>query len=77
MKGAKLLLLLSLLAFYLVAITARPLKEKQVFSPAEKSRPSDGQNSMEEKYGPLLLNLLPRGRIPPSGPSGRTNGIQT
>ncbi|KAI5561488.1 hypothetical protein BDE02_16G120500 [Populus trichocarpa] len=27
------------------------------------------------KYRPLLLNLLPKGPLPPSGPSKRTNNV--
>lgn len=30
-----------------------------------------------EKYAPMLLNVLPRGRLPPSGPSGGINDVKT
>ncbi|PNX57536.1 hypothetical protein L195_g058744, partial [Trifolium pratense] len=26
-------------------------------------------------YGPLILNMLPKGKVPPSGPSKGTNNL--
>ncbi|GKV02281.1 hypothetical protein SLEP1_g14738 [Rubroshorea leprosula] len=31
------------------------------------------EKKSELQYGPLLLNLLPKGKVPPSGPSKRIN----
>lgn len=41
---------------------------------------SSGGNDVSEgeevnRYRPLLLNLLPKGPLPPSGPSKRTNNV--
>ncbi|KDP22780.1 hypothetical protein JCGZ_00367 [Jatropha curcas] len=33
------------------------------------------EEKVVEKYRPLLLNLLPKGPVPPSGPSQRTNNF--
>ncbi|KAJ9179644.1 hypothetical protein P3X46_007994 [Hevea brasiliensis] len=41
------------------------LPEVGIISPTEEQ--------LIGKYRPLLLNLLPRGPVPPSGPSKRTN----
>ncbi|KAG5248327.1 hypothetical protein OIU76_030536 [Salix suchowensis] len=35
---------------------------------------SEGEEAVS-KYRPLLLNLLPKGPLPPSGPSKRTNNV--
>lgn len=33
------------------------------------------KESVVDKYAPLLLAMLPRGTVPPSGPSGGTNDV--
>lgn len=35
------------------------------------------EEKLNDKLAPLLLNFLPRGTIPPSGPSKGTNDITT
>lgn len=35
--------------------------------------PSPGMRVAGGKYGPLILNMLPKGTVPPSGPSKGTN----
>ncbi|PKA67139.1 hypothetical protein AXF42_Ash004631 [Apostasia shenzhenica] len=86
MERRLILLLLSLFGvFFLVAATARPLKEGPA---AEKPAPEEVYEREERatakavlqvdgKYGALLLSFLPRGSFPPSGPSGGTNGIKS
>ncbi|KAE9587306.1 hypothetical protein Lal_00004497 [Lupinus albus] len=33
-------------------------------------------NLSGEKYGPLILNMLPKGKVPSSGPSKRINNVK-
>ncbi|KAG1338134.1 hypothetical protein COCNU_04G004400 [Cocos nucifera] len=42
-------------------------------SPVSTKSSASSKAEIEEKYKPLLLNLLPRGKVPPSGPSKGTN----
>lgn len=42
-------------------------------SPVSTKSSASSKAELEEKYKPLLLNLLPRGKVPPSGPSKGTN----
>lgn len=37
--------------------------------------PSPGMKVAGGKYGALILNMLPKGTVPPSGPSKGTNNI--
>ncbi|KAH0465647.1 hypothetical protein IEQ34_005750 [Dendrobium chrysotoxum] len=62
----------SCFALCLLVATARPLKEE-----AQRGEAVEGAAAVNVKLGwnrgPLLLSLLPRGKMPPSGPSGRTH----
>ncbi|KAJ1384721.1 hypothetical protein SESBI_42283 [Sesbania bispinosa] len=37
--------------------------------------PSPGMRLGGGKYGPMILNMLPKGKVPPSGPSKGTNNL--
>ncbi|KAH0470956.1 hypothetical protein IEQ34_000679 [Dendrobium chrysotoxum] len=79
------LLLLTFFALCLVlGAAARPVKELRAVEPADqRARPCDAMADVKgklegkrKKYEALLLNLLPRGTAPPSGPAGGTNGMK-
>ncbi|KAL0928917.1 hypothetical protein M5K25_000849 [Dendrobium thyrsiflorum] len=80
------LLLPTFFALCLVlSAAARPVKELRAVVPADqRARPCEAMADVKErklegktkKYEALLLNLLPRGTIPPSGPAGGTNGMK-
>ncbi|PKA67226.1 hypothetical protein AXF42_Ash004718 [Apostasia shenzhenica] len=81
-------LLVTLFSFYLVAAAARATKEDALVPPVpEISLPrvsaagvaaeTTAKGILEGRYKPLLLNLLPRGKIPPSGPSTGTNEMNS
>ncbi|KAF3330425.1 hypothetical protein FCM35_KLT03779 [Carex littledalei] len=63
---------------------ARPLKEvkDKEAQPCEMDKTNRMERStpgekLADRYGPLVLNMLPRGSpVPPSGPGGGTNEIQ-
>ncbi|KAI0531205.1 hypothetical protein KFK09_000758 [Dendrobium nobile] len=83
------LLLLTFFALCLVlsgGAAARPVKELRgaVVVPADqRAHPCEAMADVKgkvegktKKYEALLLNLLPRGTAPPSGPAGGTNGLK-
>ncbi|KAL0922950.1 hypothetical protein M5K25_006984 [Dendrobium thyrsiflorum] len=74
MERRYLILLFCFFAFCLLVATARPLKEE-----AQRGEAVEGAAAVNVKLGwnrgPLLLGLLPKGKTPPSGPSGRTHRI--
>ncbi|KAL2339465.1 hypothetical protein Fmac_007405 [Flemingia macrophylla] len=54
--------------------TARPLN---LALPSDTvAPPEEGHLRVAgKKFGPLVLNMLPKGPVPPSGPSKGTNGL--
>lgn len=50
---------------------ARPLRSAGVSAVDVSSEAKD--HAVVDGYAPLLLTMLPRGPVPPSGPSGGTN----
>ncbi|KAF8007679.1 hypothetical protein BT93_K1621 [Corymbia citriodora subsp. variegata] len=78
--GSKEILIVMVFAAMIVfpASSARVLVDRE--EPAshlafwrESGSTASGDDKMEDKF--LLLNSLPRGRVPPSGPSKRTNNL--
>ena len=67
-------LLLLLISFHVS--TARPLNVIAQATVKDQSISAISQR-LEKDLKPLFFNVLPRGNIPPSGPSKGTNEIQT
>ncbi|BAF17116.1 uncharacterized protein [Oryza sativa Japonica Group] len=70
--------LVALMVVFLVA-GPQPASAARPLRPAGWNAPSiDGEghyaSGVVDKYAPLLLSMLPRGPVTPSGPSGGTNG---
>lgn len=64
------------LALFLLAPqmgSSRPLGGGEAIAPPAEV---PGMESLAEKYRPLLLSLLPRGRMPPAGPHPGINDNQ-
>lgn len=72
-------MLLSFLFLLLLATPqlsdARPLRGVQETINTLKPETAKKAKALDGNYAPLLLNLLPRGPVPPSGPSGGINEL--
>uniref|UniRef100_A0A0E0L132 Uncharacterized protein n=1 Tax=Oryza punctata TaxID=4537 RepID=A0A0E0L132_ORYPU len=69
------LMLVVLVAGLQPASAARPLRPAGWNAPtSEGEGHADAATGVVDKYAPLLLAMLPRGPVTPSGPSGGTNG---
>ncbi|KAF0927392.1 hypothetical protein E2562_032478 [Oryza meyeriana var. granulata] len=56
------------------ASAARPLRPAGWNAPSSDGKGHAAAAGVVDKYAPLLLAMLPRGSVTPSGPSGGTNG---
>lgn len=85
--AAALLILLSLISS---SSSARPLNDfiqlaeaSSITLPSERAMPAEKEGHISvvrgrgaaKSYGPLILNMLPKGKVPPSGPSKGTNNL--
>lgn len=82
-----LLILLSLISS---SSSARPLNDfsqlaetSNIALPSERAMPEEKEGHISvvrerggaKSYGPLILNMLPKGKVPSSGPSKGTNNL--
>ncbi|KAJ1262313.1 hypothetical protein BS78_09G096900 [Paspalum vaginatum] len=70
------------LALLLLLVSLRPSSARLLREPTAADDDGGGtidvarqaKEAIVDKYAPLLLAMLPRGPVPPSAPSGGTNG---
>lgn len=76
-KVPKLFFLVALILFISASSSSARLLRDQSLSAAVPELKLDIPAALSREYGPLLLGFLPKGRIPPSGPSKGTNDFNT
>ncbi|KAL5202678.1 hypothetical protein ABZP36_013630 [Zizania latifolia] len=67
--------LMALLVALQPAHAARPLRPAGWNAPSSVGEGRAAAAAVVDKYAPLLLSMLPRAPVPPSGPSGGTNEL--
>lgn len=80
-KASKSFFVFALILFISISSSSARLLRDQSLSAAvpelKLDNPADPAAALSREYGPLLLGFLPKGGIPPSGPSKGTNDFNT